>query len=167
MKSETHFFLPNKTRNNNKQAVVFFKKRPQCENYNLAWCMGDFQWSDWTHCASQLSSNPYVAQFSLSNVHKRGVKHHHFISNQYVGGIMVDPCIKFRGTIISESPESSACIFLPSARASHEWATTERRLTRQRYEPPRTSPGFSRLCHRGATNHAESAWFGLIRGSAP
>ena len=64
-------------------------------------------------------------------------------------------------------PESSACIFLPSGPSEPRLATTERRLTRQRYEPPRTSPDFSRLCHGGATNHAKSAWFCLIRGSAP
>ena len=43
-----------------------------------------------------------------------------------------------------------------------EWATTERRLTRQRFEPPRTSRGFSRLCPV-----SPDSWFGLIRGSAP
>ena len=57
-------------------------------------------------------------------------------------------------------PNHQRVYFSPVPRVSPEWATTERRLTRQRYEPPRTSPGFSRLCHGGATNHAESAWFG-------
>ena len=64
-------------------------------------------------------------------------------------------------------PNHQRAYFSPVPRVSHEWATTECRLTRQRYEPPRTSPCFSRLCHGGATNHAESTWFGLMRGSAP
>ena len=64
------------------------------------------------------------------------------------------------------TPESSACIFLPSGpsepRVSHDWAPTY--PTGLRTTP--NEPGFSRLCHGGATNHAESSWFGLIRGSA-
>ena len=64
-------------------------------------------------------------------------------------------------------PNHQRAYFSPVARVNHEWATIESRLTLQRNEPPRTSPGFYRFCHGGATNHAESAWFGLIRGSAP
>ena len=33
--------------------------------------------------ASQVRRNP-LAQFSINNVHKRGLKHHHFISFHFV-----------------------------------------------------------------------------------
>ena len=62
-------------------------------------------------------------------------------------------------------PNHQRAYFSQEARVSHDWAPTY--PTALRTTPKaRTSPGFSRLCHGGATNHAELAWFGLIRGSA-
>ena len=55
-------------------------------------------------------------------------------------------------TLPRRTSESSACIFLPSGPSEPRLS----RLTRQRYEPPRTSPGSSRLCH-------ESCRINLIR----
>ena len=61
-------------------------------------------------------------------------------------------------------PNHQRAYFSPVARVSHDWAPTYPTALRT---TPRTSPGFSRLWHGAATNHAESAWFRLIRGSAP
>ena len=86
--------------------LVFFKNGPQCENYILAilvWGgggMGDFQWSDWTHCASHCGYplthiNVHVRYRTSRTLPGFNPKY----KNKF-GGILVDPHIKFRGTRI-------------------------------------------------------------------
>ena len=76
-------------RYNNKQAVVFFTKRPQCGLGGGG--MGDFQWSDWTHYASQLSSNPYQGTCTCQIQKQSELFLFQSKINKKCGGILVDP----------------------------------------------------------------------------